>query len=303
MGFADDTVLIARVSDEDGKCLATVVNYACHPTTLAWDNTSISPDYVGAMREVVEQATGAPCLFLQGASGDLGPREGFVGDHAIVDRNGRQLGYAALSALESLPRPGTRFVYAGPVVSGTTIGTWKHEPLSRSELSRHGAWKVCRPTIELAYRHNLPSLEETKAAHARWQREEEQARVANNPTKARDCRALVEQANRQMTRLSVLPSGKVFPYHVTLCRFGNALWVFAPGELYQAFQVTLRARFPGYPIVVATLTGDWQPGYVPAASSYGYGIYQDTIAAVAPGSLEVLIEAIAREIIAMWGDY
>ena len=81
--------------------LGTLVNYACHPTTLAWENTLISPDYVGAMREVVEQHTGAPCLFLQGASGDLGPREGFVGDTAVADRNGRQLGFAALVGARS----------------------------------------------------------------------------------------------------------------------------------------------------------------------------------------------------------
>ena len=30
---ADDTVLVARVTREDGELLATVVNYACHPTT------------------------------------------------------------------------------------------------------------------------------------------------------------------------------------------------------------------------------------------------------------------------------
>ena len=69
-----------------------------------------------------------------------------------------------------------------------------------------------------------------------------------------------------------------------------------PGELYHTFQVTLRARFPGVPIVVATLTNGWQPGYLPAASSYGYGIYQDVIAIVAPGSLEMLVAAIARRI-------
>ena len=57
-----------------------MVNYACHPTTLAWQNTLISPDYVGAMREVVGSRHDAPCLFLQGASGDVGPRVGFVGD-------------------------------------------------------------------------------------------------------------------------------------------------------------------------------------------------------------------------------
>ena len=81
----DDTVLVARATDEQGRTLATIVNYACHPTTLAWENTLISPDYPGAMREVVEGATRAPCVFLQGASGDVGPREGFVGDVRVAD--------------------------------------------------------------------------------------------------------------------------------------------------------------------------------------------------------------------------
>src|SRR6185295_10965514 len=121
-GPADDTVLIARVSDETGRPLAAIVNYACHPTTLAWENTLISPDYVGALREVVERTAGMPCIFLQGASGDIGPREGFVGDTAVADRNGRELGYAVLAALEALPPPGTRFQYKGPVVSGATLG-------------------------------------------------------------------------------------------------------------------------------------------------------------------------------------
>jgi len=83
-------VLVARVTDPAGRLRATLVNYACHPTTLAWDNSLISPDYVGAMREVVEAATTGPCVFAQGASGDVGPRYGFVGDTAGADRNRRQ---------------------------------------------------------------------------------------------------------------------------------------------------------------------------------------------------------------------
>ncbi|MSQ94870.1 MAG: hypothetical protein EXR98_09990 [Gemmataceae bacterium] len=295
-GSADDTVLVARITSVKGVNLATMVNYACHPTTLAWDNTAISPDYVGAMREVIEQATGAPCLFLQGASGDLGPREGFVGDWAIADRNGRQLGYAAMSALETVPAAGTRFVYAGPVVSGTTIGTWKHVPVTADSLARQEQWRVKQWTVELPYRHDLADLKETESAHARWQEEEKKARAAGDEQKARDCRAMVEQKNRHLTRLRAIPAGKVFPYHVNLWRLGDALWVLVPGELYQAFQIALRQRFAPHPVIVATLTGDWQPGYVPAAARYGYGIYQDTIACVGAGSLEVLIEAIAREI-------
>jgi hypothetical protein len=53
-----------------------------------------------------------------------------LGDHAVADRNGRQLAFAALSGLEALPQPGTYFEYAGPVVSGAILGTWKHKPLS-----------------------------------------------------------------------------------------------------------------------------------------------------------------------------
>ena len=37
------------------------------------------------------------------AKGDLGPMDGYVGDVRMADRNGRQLGFAALSALEALP--------------------------------------------------------------------------------------------------------------------------------------------------------------------------------------------------------
>ena len=35
VGQADDTLLIAKLTDLNGECLGTVVNYACHPTTLA----------------------------------------------------------------------------------------------------------------------------------------------------------------------------------------------------------------------------------------------------------------------------
>jgi hypothetical protein len=289
-------VQLARIAGEDGRCLATIVNYACHPTTLAWDNTAISPDYVGAMREVIEHATGAPCLFLQGASGDLGPREGFVGDWAIADRNGRQLGYAALSALEALPTAGTSFVYAGPVVSGATIGVWKHVPLDANAVKRQERWQVKALVVDLPYRHDLPTLEETRNAHANWQREEENARATGDLSRARDCRALVEQAHRQIGRLCALPAGKCFTFGVTIARFSDAIWVFAPGELYQGFQIALRQRFPGRPIMVVTLTNDWQPGYLPAAASYGHGIYQEKIACVEAGALETLIEAVTREI-------
>jgi hypothetical protein len=293
-GPADDTVLVAKIVGDDQRLMATVVNYACHPTTLAWQNTLISPDYVGALRESVEQHTGAPCLFLQGSSADLGPREGFVGDPVIADRNGRQLAFAALAALESLPQSQSRFVYSGPVVSGATIGAWQHEPLDSSAIARSSVWKVVQWKTPFSYRPDLPSAAGTVADLAQWQREEASASAAGQTERARDCHARREQATRQLWRLSALPPDH-FPLPVTLARLGDAFWLFVAGEHYQSLQTSLRARFPQHAIIVTTIADGWQPGYIPPADAYGRGIYQEQIAVVAAGSAEKLKEAICEQ--------
>jgi hypothetical protein len=295
-GPADDTVLVGRATDEAGATVATVVNYACHPTTLAWENTLISPDYPGAMREVVERATGAPCVFLQGASGELGPREGYVGDPAVADRNGRQLGHAALAALEALPPPGTRFVYTGPVVSGATLGTWAHVPLEAKATRQLARWRCRRWMVELPYRSELPTPEQARAERDRWLAEEEAARAAGDAARARNCRALAERLTRWLTRLADLPPGDAFPLPVTLWQVGDGLWLAAEGEHYQRLQLALRERFPGMPLVVMTLANGARPAYLPTAESYGKGIYQELIAVLAPGSLERLIDAVGGQI-------
>ena len=84
-------------------------------TSLGWTNRLLSPDYVGAAREVLEGAFGAPTLYLQGGAGDLSPREQYTSKPAVADRNGRQLGYAAAAAIEALPPPAMTFVYQGIV--------------------------------------------------------------------------------------------------------------------------------------------------------------------------------------------
>src|SRR5205085_6602500 len=126
---ADDTLLVARIVQErTHQTIGTIVNYACHPTTLGWDNKQISPDYVGAMREIIESHTaGAPCMFLQGASGELAPAEQYVADTSVADRHGRQVGFAALSTFESMRTP-SRLAYRGVVESGAPLAVFAREP-------------------------------------------------------------------------------------------------------------------------------------------------------------------------------
>jgi hypothetical protein len=293
---ADDTVIVARVTADDGKILASMVNYACHPTTLAWENTLISPDYIGTMREVVERETGAPCLFLQGASGELGPREGFVGDTAVADRNGRELGHAALSALTALPTAGTKYRYTGPVVSGATLGAWKHEPLSPGELAGKATWHLKRWKEPLKYRPGQPTVAQAQAEMAKFNTDEAAARAAGDEARADECRALAERRNRLLHRLEQLPPGDSFPLRVTLWRMGDAIWIGVQGESYSLLQTELRRCFPEKVLLVASIAADWGASYLPPRDLYDTGIYQESIAVVAAGSLEQLIESIAEHI-------
>lgn len=291
-GVADDTVLVAKVVDDANSTLATIVNYACHPTTLAWENTRISPDYVGAMREVVETATRAPCIFIQGASGDIGPREGFVGDVAVADRNGRQLGYAALAALESLPPPGQRFAYAGAVVSGATLGPWRLQPAPTERLQVATVWQESHTTVLLKYRDDLGSAAALQAERAQWEQEQAAADSAGDALRARDARAMIERATRRLTRISSLPAGDSYPYPIRAWQMGDAIWLALDGEHYNVLQRTLRERFPETPIVVGTIANGSSVWYLPDAVSYGIGLYQESASVLAKGSLETLVDAL-----------
>lgn len=300
-GVTDETVVVARVFTEAGKTLATMVNYACHPTTLAWANTLISPDYIGAMREVVEAATSAPCVFIQGASGDIGPREGFVGDVQVADRNGRRLGYAALAAIEALPPAGQTYAYVGPVLSGATLGIWKYQPQPAEKSERQAVWISRRVIVPLRYRGDLPRMDELEQDLVRWRSAETQALAAGNDLAARDAHAMVERTNRKVTRVASLPAGSEYPYPIVAWRVGDSVWLAFDGEHYNVLQRTLRERFPNITLVIGTIANGSNVWYLPDMDSYGKGLYQEEVSILERGCLERVIEAaskLIRELVA-----
>lgn len=293
----DDTVLVGRVTDLAGNLRSVIVHYACHPTTLGWENTLISPDYVGAMREEVERITGVPCVFLQGPCGDLGPREGFVGDPAVADRNGRQLAFAALSALETLGPPGTDLAYTGPVVSGATLGTWGRVPFSAER------WKQVAHFSGGAYTVDLPLKPRPEAGTLQeeleqWLRRQQEAEAQGDLIAARDFSARAERVRRWLARLQDLPEGTMYPLRFTVHCMGDAVWVTCGGEPYSFAQVELRRRFPEDVLLISPLGGDLQVAYLLPADRYGKGLYQEEPSILGPGCLEMLVEAIADRIAA-----
>ena len=72
----DRELLVLRVEDAAGKPIAHAVNFAAHLTILNAGDMRWSADWPGVMAKAVEKESGVPCLFLQGAAGDLSPNRG-----------------------------------------------------------------------------------------------------------------------------------------------------------------------------------------------------------------------------------
>ena len=57
-GPVDRTVRVVRIDDLDERPVATIVHYACHPTTIAWQSQHATPDYPGMAKSEVEEQLG-----------------------------------------------------------------------------------------------------------------------------------------------------------------------------------------------------------------------------------------------------
>jgi hypothetical protein len=274
---ADDTVLVGRVADTGGRIKATIVNYACHPVSLGGANRLLSPDYIGAMRELVQKETGgAPCLFFHGASGDLTPRRSYEGNVEAADQNGRELGYAALSTLSSMFPPGQQLQYAGIEESGTPLGIWRLAPKSsvNTELSAQ--------TVTTALQvKDMPTRAEIEAKLATATERYE-----------------IERLERALGRRDQVGDGTENDFSFTVWRLGDAFIVSTPAEPYSRFQIDLRKRFPQAAIAVLNLSNG-STTYLPKASAFGRDVYQVRVALYREDSLDQVTDVAAATIGAM----
>jgi hypothetical protein len=105
-GPLDPELTALHLEGLDGKVVATLVHYACHPVILAPDNKEYSADWPGVMCRDVQGQTGAPCLFLQGAAGDINPYFDKMslaeGAKDAVQAEGAKAAQSVFDALKSL---------------------------------------------------------------------------------------------------------------------------------------------------------------------------------------------------------
>jgi len=224
-GVTDPTVRVVRFDALDETPVATLVHYACHPTTIAWQNRSFTPDYPGPLRQTVEQNLGGTCLFLQGPAANLTPRRGFTGDLRVYRALGRAIGLEAAcvaQGLETLPR---REKYVGVQQSGAPIALYEDEPVEPEAP----VLRMITRDISLPLRVFDPP-EPLEAEAARLRAELERLRASGTEAEIRQATARATQAGWAASAARANHGKTEIPWQMQGIRIGDTALLSVQGE-------------------------------------------------------------------------
>ena len=268
-GFADHRVMVVRFDDLDENPVAALLCYAAHPIILAYQNRLLSPDFPGVSKRVVEELTGAACLYLQGCAGNIMTIEALTGDLGVAERMGTMLGAEAAKVFTGIRTRPTKRRFAGIVESGASLGIWAEDPLPDQEPTI----KVIERAIEMPVRStDDPHQAEAHAQSlSSWFLELEKSGTSQEEVldaRFRARRALISAAWAKLcgdkARLSTTLHG---------IRMGPVTLVGFPGEPFAEIGVRVRENSP-FQFTHMAGYSNGVTGYVPTAEEFERGGYE-----------------------------
>lgn len=287
-GPVDRTVRVIRIDDLDEKPLATIVHYACHPTTTGWQSRQFTPDYPGMTKKLVEEGMGGTCLFLQGATGDIGPRRGFTGDVSVYRKHGKLLGLEATklaTGIETLPR---REKLNGLQESGATLALYEAQAVEPppASLDVHSIF------MKLPLKR-LPSPDIAEAEAAASRDDLNRVRREGSEDEIRVSTALAVQAGMRADRARLYHGKAHMDWQLQAIRIGSIALVCIPGEPFTEINAEIVAGSPfSHTLFSGYSNGGF--GYLPVRRAYSEGGYEVEISPFAPEAAEIVVDESLR---------
>jgi hypothetical protein len=100
-GIVDPELAVLKVQTPDNRVKAVLFRYTAHSLTLGPENELFTADYPGrARREIETLSAGAMALFMNGAAGNVHPRECMRPDFTAMERIGQALGEAVVAVAD-----------------------------------------------------------------------------------------------------------------------------------------------------------------------------------------------------------
>jgi hypothetical protein len=248
-------------------------------------NRLITPDYPGMVRQVVEGATGATALFLQGAAGNVHAVVDFVGDAAVYRRLGAILGHEAARVALGLRTVPRRERFLRVMESGAPLGIYADEPAGEPD----GTLRVATQAVRLPLREYPPVAE--VVADAR-QRAANLAAVRGRVGEEDLCVAvgLARRAGMLADKARRFGGHAEVEAELHGIRLGDVALVGFAGEPFSELGAQVKARSPFPHTLFSGYTNDYL-GYLPTAEAYPDGGYEVDTSPFRPGAGEALVEA------------
>ncbi len=96
----DPELSVLRLDDKDGKPIAMLVNFAAHPTMYDEADLRFSSEYPGQMVNEIQRVAHIPCVFMQGACGDLSMKP--TPETRTIETFGKALAEKALAVVNGI---------------------------------------------------------------------------------------------------------------------------------------------------------------------------------------------------------
>ncbi len=282
VGPVDPHIGILRLDTKDGKTLAVVYNFACHPIQGV-PNGGNTADMTGFASKVIEDnlSEGALALFVQGCAGDINPvRYKDVNNPRDAEPLGNMLGLSVLKALKTIKTGGSGTLK----LMNETLKLPRAELAERIERMQGEQLKLLRSLqgtslnlktfIPLVVKYNVssefPSYSSHRYLHEKMIGREDLAKMdADNRRNMKaymDNIYTMEQLTRLQTNLALLKKHhetnlaagrKPLEVEVVGLRGGEFVLVTFPGELTVQIGLNIKKASPHKHTFVAGYTNGY----------------------------------------------
>ena len=258
---ADEQIQLITAS-RPGKQSILVISVPVHGTAMSSEaNKLISADVPGAIRGALEENTNYLVAYFIGAGGNQVPKSAGPDNHGLCVRDyGKKVAGHILEALSSVM----------PVQTGAVQLVWEDYVATRN-----------KEKIEM-----YDEAREAYDAYKRGGQEEARPYLKKYGLSSTwEAVAIIRRKN----------SGDTLTLPLAALRMGDLSFVFAPYEMFAHNGQYIKAHTPGaMTFVVSCANG--ANGYLPAAHTYDYGVYETYVTQVKRGTAEAVAEEYIRMI-------
>jgi hypothetical protein len=268
-GPCDRQVLVARLDTLENKPVASLVNYACHPTIMGPPNRLITPDYPGAMKRVVEEAVGGRCLFLQGCAGDQGPLQGFQADPRLYRNLGAVLGHEAAKVALGMDAIPSALRFREIIPSGAPLGSYEPEFASAPSLPL----RVVEKEIPVPLREGLPERRAAMEKLEFWKAKLKSAREAGDPSAITEAIYMARRSDIQLRMADDFGGKTSAGVRAHFITFGDMALVGCNIEPFCEIGMEIKKRSP-FPMTFMSGYTNGRMAYMATAEEWPTGGYE-----------------------------